>query len=67
MVAESSEEGDEMSGVSIHIKLQDGSTKTIEGNIPFDPTPYVMGVDASMVLTYLLVELWERVEKLEAK
>ena len=56
-----------MSGVSIHIKLQDGSTKTIEGNIPFDPTPYVMGVGANLVLSYLLVELWERVERLEAK
>jgi len=56
-----------MNGVSIHITLPDGSTKTIEGNIPFDPKPYAMGVDASIVLSYLLVELWERVEKLEAK
>ena len=56
-----------MKGVSIHIKLPHGSTKTIKGNIPFNPDPYVMGVDASTVLSYLLVELWERVEKLEAK
>ena len=56
-----------MSGVSIHIQMQDGSTKIIEGNIPFDPEPYAMGVDASTVLSYLLIELWERVEKLEAK
>ena len=56
-----------MNGVSIHIKNPDGSTRTIEGSIPFDPTPYVMGVDASTILSYLLIELWERVEKLEAK
>ena len=54
-----------MNGVSIHIKNPDGSTRTIKGNIPFDPDPYVMGVDASTVLSYLLIELWERVEKLE--
>ena len=56
-----------MNGVSIHIKLPDGSTRTIKGNIPLDPDPYVMGVDASTFLSYLLVELWERVEKLEGK
>ena len=56
-----------MNGVSLHIKLPDGSTKTIEGNLPFNPKPYVMGVEASTILGYLLVELWERVEKLEAK
>ena len=56
-----------MNGVSIHITLPDGSKKTIEGNIPFDPKSYAMGVDASTILSYLLVELWERVEKLEAK
>jgi hypothetical protein len=56
-----------MSGVSIHIQMQDGSTRTIEGNIPFDPKLYAMGMDASTILGYLLVELWERVEKLEAK
>ena len=56
-----------MNGVSIHIKLPDGSTKTIKGNIPFDSKPYVMGVEASTILGYLLIELWERVEKLEKK
>ena len=56
-----------MNGVSIHINLPDGSTKTIEGNIPFDPKLYAMGVDVSTILGYLLVELWERVEKLEKK
>jgi len=56
-----------MNGVSIHIKLPDGSMKTIEGNIPFDPKRYAMGVDASTILGYLLVELWERAENLEAK
>jgi hypothetical protein len=54
-----------MNGVSIHIKLPDGSMKTIEGNIPFDPKRYAMGVDASTILGYLIVELWERVEKLK--
>lgn len=56
-----------MNGVSIHIQMQDGSMRTIKGNIPFDSEPYAMGVDASTVLSYLLIELWERVEKLEAK
>ena len=56
-----------MNGVSISITLPDGSTKTIKGNLPFNPKPYVMGVDASTILGYLLVELWERVEKLEKK
>ena len=56
-----------MNGVSISITLPDGSMKTIKGNIPFDSKPYVMGVDASTILGYFLVELWERVEKLEAK
>jgi len=56
-----------VNGVSISITLPDGSTKTIKGNLPFNPKPYVMGVEASVILGYLLVELWERVEKLEAK
>jgi len=56
-----------MNGVSIHINLPDGSTKTIKGNLPFDPKSCAMSVDASLVLSYLLVELWERVEKLEKK
>ena len=56
-----------MSGVSIHIKNPDGSTRTIKGNIPLETSRFVMGVDASTVLSYLLIELWERVEKLEAK
>jgi len=56
-----------MNGVSIHIKLPDGSTKTIKGNLPFDSKSYVTGMDVSTALGYLLVELWERVEKLEKK
>ena len=56
-----------MNGVSIHITLPDGSKKTIEGNLPINPKSYAMGVDASIVLSYLLVELWERVKKLEGK
>jgi len=56
-----------MNGVSIHINLPDGSTKTIEGNLPINPKSYAMGVDAGTILCYLLVELWERVEKLEGK
>jgi hypothetical protein len=56
-----------MNGVSIHINLPDGSTKTIKGTLPFDPKLYAMGLDASTVLSYLLIELWERVEKLEGK
>jgi len=56
-----------LNGVSTSITLPDGSMKTIKGNLPLNPKPYVMGVDASTILGYLLVELWERVEKLEAK
>jgi len=56
-----------MNGVSIHINLPDGSTKTIKGNLPFDPKLYAIGLDAGTAVCYLLVELWERVEKLEAK
>jgi len=56
-----------MNGVSIHIQMQDGSTRTIKGNLPLNPKLYAMGLDASTILSYLLIELWERVEKLEAK